>query len=97
MLLLLYFFFLNLFILLLLKDKKWKKQINNDTTYEFYLGERTLIIFCGIIVILNAISFVICYTIIAFYLNILILIVSLFTKFYPVKYSVGILGGLLTL
>jgi hypothetical protein len=83
-------FFRILFFDILLKDKKWKKQINDHRTYYWqYLDNRKSIIYLALIT--YSISYSICYIIIAFYLNILILIVSLFTKFYVLKYSVGIL------
>jgi hypothetical protein len=86
-------FFSLLFDDLLLKDKKLKKQINNDLTYQNYLddGKYIFIAFC---VVVNGITNIICYTIIFYIFDILILIVSLFTKFNPLKYSVGIYRGL---
>ena len=85
-----------LFFGLLLKEKKWKKQIDNDMSYGDYIcrdEENGIQTFFIIIFILNGLVLTICFTIIAFYFNILILIISLFTKFYPLKYSVGILNG----
>ena len=85
-----------LFFGLLLKEKKWKKQIDNDMSYGDYIcrGEENGIqTFFIIIFTLNGLVLTICFTIIAFYFNILILIISLFTKFYPLKYSVGLLNG----
>ena len=89
-------FFLFLFFGLLLKEKKWKKQIDNDMSYGDYIcrdEENGIQTFFIIIFILNGLVLTICFTIIAFYFNILILIISLFTKFYPLKYSVGLLNG----
>ena len=85
-----------LFFGLLLKEKKWKKQIENDMSYANYIcrdeenGKKNFFI---IIFTLNGLVLTICFTIFVFNFNILILIISLFTKFYPLKYSVGLLNG----
>ena len=82
-----------LFAKLLLKDKKWKKQKDYYTTYDIYiLNEKYTELLFFIIMITFGFPLSICYTIITMYFNILILLVSLFTKFYPLKYSVGVIS-----
>ena len=85
-------FFVYLLHNLYLKNKKWKIKVYHDTDYGNYQNQKSAFIYMvvAIILMVNSLAFAICYAIIALYINILILIVSFFTKFYPLKYSVGI-------
>ena len=79
--------FLSLFGGLHLKDKKWK----NYTYVDYICGEEEpFIVFSHIILLSTALALSICYTVISLYLNIIILIISVFSKFYPIKYLFGV-------
>ena len=86
--------FLSLFAGLQLKDKKWKKRIGY-TYWDYIFGIETInpgpFIVCSIIILLaTLLALSLCYTVISLYLNIIILIVSVFSKFYPIKYLYGV-------
>ena len=77
---------------LLLKKQIWNYNIDDPlTTYSNYYEQNYCFELLMAIVVINSIFYSICFTIYSIYINIFILVVSLFYKFYPLKYCVGVL------
>lgn len=95
--------YFELFRYLLLKDKEWFFDINSleRKNYDCYLNRSFYFRkkkYClninniiDAIIIANSILFSISYTIYDFYLKLCLIIISLFSKFYPWKYYIGII------
>ena len=84
-------FFSSLFFSSILKEQMWKHQSEPYSNYAEYFNKSNNGLFFGIIIFGYSFALSICYTIINIYLKIILLIISLFTKFYPYKYYVGII------
>jgi hypothetical protein len=75
---------------LFLKDKKWRNNNNlhGERYYDYFKNYSFGMMMT--LELLQAICYSICYTIYFIYFNVFILIISLFSKFYPLKYIIGI-------
>ena len=81
-----------IFFRLLLKDKKWRYDVHpSHNTYNDYYQLYNSFKIIMILMTSQAILYSICYTIYSLYFNIFIFMISLFFKFYPLKYIIGIL------
>ena len=81
-------FFRLLFNNLILKEKKWKYQSEPNSSHEDYINNFCCPSFIVSIVIGYSFVLSLCYGIINIYLKITLLIISLFTKFFPYKYYI---------
>ena len=75
---------------IVLKNMKYNKEYALGTYYQYYEKKKPFTILFPLALI-TSFFYSICYTIYSIYFNILILFISLFTKFYPFKYCIGIL------
>ena len=82
----------SLFFGLLLKDKKYKNNFDENAgiAYEEYLCDNYHESIIVLIIIATGVLLSICFILYDFYFKLVLLIISLFSKFYPFKYIMGI-------
>ena len=77
----------------LLKDKKYKNDLDNlvEKTYNRYINEYYSEIIIVLIILFTGILLSFCFTIYDIYFKLFIMIISLFSKFIPLRYYLGIM------
>ena len=87
--------FIGLFYYMKLKDKELKKIIYSNRRHYYYyeyFEEYYSYKFLVVITVLIGFMLSVCYTIYDIYFKIILVFISLFSKFYPLKYYLGILS-----